>query len=201
MPSSKLSSLEDVPSYEARLAGGGAAAGAATRPGDTTHELESDYYLGGYDIDNDCPSSHVDEFLSEEPLPPPLPTDEDFPDLYMPITSVSSDSTLSSGSNRCPNARQQPSRNLSPHPLPPEDGPPVGSASSAGGAPAGKVDAQNCVSARENLGTSAGGSSPCDKSTTRCRPNDSERITDLKNMDDLCEGVTYITDSEQQTKV
>lgn len=200
MPSSKLSSLEDVPGYEARLAGGGAAAGAAICPGDTTHELESDYYLGGYDIDNDCPSSHVDEFLIEEPLPPPLPTDEDFPELYMPITSVSSDSTLSSGSNRCPNARQQPSRNLSPHQLPPEDIPKVVSSSSVSGA-AGKVDIRSCVSTPENLGTSAGASSPSDMSATRCRLNDCELITDLENMDDLCEGVTYVTDSEQQTKV
>lgn len=181
VPSSKLSSFEDVPGYEARLGSG--AAGAATCPGDTTHELESDYYLGGYDIDNDCPSSHVEEFLSEDPLPPPLPTDEDFPELYMPITSVSSDSTLSSGSNRCQNTRQQPSQNLSPHQLPPEDISQVVFRSSVSGATAGNVDI---------LGTSAGISSPSDMST-RCR------LTE--NMDDLCEGVTYITDSEQQTKV
>lgn len=198
VPSSKLSSFEDVPGYEARLDSG--AADTATCPGDTTHELESDYYLGGYDIDNDCPSSHVEEFLSEDPLPPPLPTDEDLPELYMPITSVSSDSTLSSGSNRCQNTRHRPSQNLSPHQLPPEDMSQVVFSSSVSGATAGNVDVHDCVSAPENLGTSAGASSASHVST-RCRLNDSERNTDLDNMDDLCEGVTYITDSEQQTKV
>lgn len=187
MPSSKLSSFKDVPGYEARPGSG--AAGAAT-----SHELESDYYLGGYDIDNDCPSSHVEEFLSEEPLPPPLPTDEDFPELYMPITSVSSDSTLSSGSNRCQDSTQPPSQSLSkPHQLPPEAISHVVFSSSG---TAGKVDVPNCVSAPENLGTSAGTSSHAAMSTRR-RLNDS----DLEIMDDLCEGETYITESEQQTKV
>lgn len=198
VPGSKLSSFEDVPGYEARLASG--AEGAASCPGDTTHELESDYYLGGYDIDNDCPSSHVDEFLSEDPLPPPLPTDEDFPELYMPITSVSSDSTLSSGSNRCQSTRQQPSQNLPPHHLPPGDIPPVVFGPSLSGATAGNADIHGCVSAAEHLGTPAGTSSASDTST-RCRLNHPERNTDLENMDDLCEGVTYTTDSEQQTKV
>lgn len=198
MPSSKLSSFEEVPGYDARLGSG--AAGTATCPGDTAHELESDYYLGGYDIDSDCPSSHVEEFLSEDPLPPPLPTDEDFPELYMPITSVSSDSTLSSGSNRCQNTRQHPSQNLSPHQLPPEDAAQARPASSVSGATAGNADAHNCIPAAENLKTPAGACPPSDASTLR-RLNDSERKRDLENMDELCEGVTYITDSEQQTKV
>lgn len=179
-----------MPGYGARLGRG--AAGAPSCPGDSPHELDADYYLGGYDIDNDYPSSHVEEFLSEDPLPPPLPTDEDFPELYMPITSVSSDSTLSSGSNRCQNTRPHPSQNLSPHQLPPEDIPQVVFSSSVSGATAANVDIHNCVSAPENLGTSAGISSPSDMST-RCRL--------AGNMDDLCEGVTYVTDSEQQTKV
>uniref|UniRef100_A0A674PRB3 FAT atypical cadherin 3a n=1 Tax=Takifugu rubripes TaxID=31033 RepID=A0A674PRB3_TAKRU len=198
VPSTKLSSFEEVPGYDARLGSG--AAGSATCPGDTAHELESDYYLGGYDIDSDCPSSHVEEFLSEDALPPPLPTDEDFPELYMPITSVSSDSTLSSGSNRCQNTRPHPSQNLSPHQLPPEDAAQVGPGSSVSGATAGNADAQNCIPAAENLKTPAGARPPSDTSTLR-RLNHSERKTDLENMDELCEGVTYITDSEQQTKV
>lgn len=198
VPSSKLSSFEEGPGYEARLGSG--AAGSATCPGDSAQELESDYYLGGYDIDSDCPSSHVEEFLGEEPLPPPLPTDEDFPELYMPITSVSSDSTLSSGSNRCQSTRQHPSQNLSPHQLPPGDTTQAAPGSSVSGATAGNADAPNCVPAAANLRTPAGTSPPSDTSTRRGL-NDSERNTDLADMDELCEGVTYITDSEQQTKV
>lgn len=189
VPSSKLSPFQDLPGYEARLGGG--AAGAATCPADAAQELESDYYLGGYDIDNDCPPSHVEEFLSEDPLPP-LPTDEDLPELYMPITSVSSHSTLSSGSTRAQRAGRGPSPNLSPPQVPPEDTSPAALGSSKTGTAAGSVDIHSCVSAPENLGASAGRPPPSDVSTC-CR------LTG--NLDDLCEGVTYITDSEQQTKV
>lgn len=150
VPSSKLSSFEEAPGYRAA---------ASARPGDAAHELESDYYLGGYDIDSDCPSSHVEEFLSEEPLPPPLPADEDLPELYMPITSVSSDSTLSSG--------QHPSQKPPTHHLPPEE------------SPQGPAGARSCTPAPEKPR----------------RPSDSD------SMEELREGVTYVTDSEQQTKV
>lgn len=37
--------------------------------------LESDYYLGGYDIDSDCPASHHGEGLLSEDLPA-LPSDQ-----------------------------------------------------------------------------------------------------------------------------
>ena len=47
MPGARLSDIEEVPNYE-NQEGGSAHQGS-------TRELESDYYLGGYDIDSEYP--------------------------------------------------------------------------------------------------------------------------------------------------
>ncbi|XP_038617667.1 protocadherin Fat 3 isoform X2 [Tachyglossus aculeatus] len=114
MPNARLSDIEEVPTYENPD-------GASVHHG-STRELESDYYLGGYDIDSDYPPPHEEEFLTQEQLPPPLP--EDFPDHYEalpPSQPVSVASTLSPGCRRRP--LFHPSQYLPPHPFPNETDP------------------------------------------------------------------------------
>uniref|UniRef100_A0A5F7ZWY3 Protocadherin Fat 3 n=1 Tax=Macaca mulatta TaxID=9544 RepID=A0A5F7ZWY3_MACMU len=119
MPGARLSDIEEVPNYENQ--DGGSAHQGSTR------ELESDYYLGGYDIDSEYPPPHEEEFLSQDQLPPPLP--EDFPDQYEalpPSQPVSLASTLSPDCRRRP--QFHPSQYLPPHPFPNETdlvGPPA----------------------------------------------------------------------------
>ncbi|EPY83038.1 protocadherin Fat 3 [Camelus ferus] len=119
MPGARLSDIEEVPNYE-NQEGGSAHQGS-------TRELESDYYLGGYDIDSEYPPPHEEEFLSQDQLPPPLP--EDFPDQYEalpPSQPVSLASTLSPDCRRRP--QFHPSQYLPPHPFPNETdlvGPPA----------------------------------------------------------------------------
>uniref|UniRef100_A0A2K5D8Q4 Protocadherin Fat 3 n=1 Tax=Aotus nancymaae TaxID=37293 RepID=A0A2K5D8Q4_AOTNA len=119
MPGARLSDIEEVPHYENQ--DGGSAHQGSTR------ELESDYYLGGYDIDSEYPPPHEEEFLSQDQLPPPLP--EDFPDQYEalpPSQPVSLASTLSPDCRRRP--QFHPSQYLPPHPFPNETdlvGPPA----------------------------------------------------------------------------
>ncbi|XP_071074415.1 protocadherin Fat 3 isoform X1 [Dasypus novemcinctus] len=119
MPGARLSDIEEVPQYESQ--DGGSAHQGSPR------ELESDYYLGGYDIDSEYPPPHEEELLTQDQLPPPLP--EDFPDQYEalpPSQPVSLASTLSPGCRRRP--RFHPSQYLPPHPFPNETdlgGPPT----------------------------------------------------------------------------
>uniref|UniRef100_A0A8C8BEZ3 Protocadherin Fat 3 n=1 Tax=Otus sunia TaxID=257818 RepID=A0A8C8BEZ3_9STRI len=111
MPSARLSDIEEVPNFE--TADGGSAHHGSTR------ELETDYYLGGYDIDSDYPPPHEEEFLSQDQLPPPLP--EDYPDQYEtlpPSQPVSMASTLSPDCRRRPHFH--PSQYLPPHQFPNE---------------------------------------------------------------------------------
>ncbi|XP_009578552.1 PREDICTED: protocadherin Fat 3-like [Fulmarus glacialis] len=111
MPSARLSDIEEVPNFES--ADGGSAHHGSTR------ELETDYYLGGYDIDSDYPPPHEEEFLSQDQLPPPLP--EDYPDQYEtlpPSQPVSMASTLSPDCRRRPHFH--PSQYLPPHQFPNE---------------------------------------------------------------------------------
>uniref|UniRef100_A0A803V7Q4 Protocadherin Fat 3 n=1 Tax=Ficedula albicollis TaxID=59894 RepID=A0A803V7Q4_FICAL len=111
MPSARLSDIEEVPNFE--TAEGGSAHHGSTR------ELETDYYLGGYDIDSDYPPPHEEEFLSQDQLPPPLP--EDYPDQYEalpPSQPVSMASTLSPDCRRRPHFH--PSQYLPPHQFPNE---------------------------------------------------------------------------------
>ncbi|KAI1242062.1 Protocadherin Fat 3 [Lamprotornis superbus] len=111
MPSARLSDIEEVPNFET-TEGGSAHHGSA-------RELETDYYLGGYDIDSDYPPPHEEEFLSQDQLPPPLP--EDYPDQYEalpPSQPVSMASTLSPDCRRRPHFH--PSQYLPPHQFPNE---------------------------------------------------------------------------------
>ncbi|XP_010153082.1 PREDICTED: protocadherin Fat 3-like, partial [Eurypyga helias] len=111
MPSARLSDIEEVPNFE--TADGGSAHHGSAR------ELETDYYLGGYDIDSDYPPPHEEEFLSQDQLPPPLP--EDYPDQYEtlpPSQPVSMASTLIPDCRRRPHFH--PSQYLPPHPFPSE---------------------------------------------------------------------------------
>ncbi|KAJ8367947.1 hypothetical protein SKAU_G00079750 [Synaphobranchus kaupii] len=95
MPSSRLPDIEEVPSYEAGDS-------SSTRLGGSGRELETDYYLGGYDIDSDFPPPQEDEFLSQDQLPPPLPAEYQEHYETLPATQpVSVESTLS-GSGRSP---------------------------------------------------------------------------------------------------
>lgn len=48
--------------------------------------LESDYYLGGYDIDSDCPAFHGEVLLSEDL--PALPPDHVFTKPWTPVAST-----------------------------------------------------------------------------------------------------------------
>ncbi|XP_029421607.1 protocadherin Fat 3 isoform X4 [Nannospalax galili] len=111
MPGARLSDIEEVPAYESQD-------GGSTHQGGT-RELESDYYLGGYDIDSEYPPPHEEEFLSQDQLPPPLP--EDFLDQYEappPSQPVSLGGTLSPDCRRRPGFH--PSQYLPPHSLPNE---------------------------------------------------------------------------------
>lgn len=84
----------------------------------STQLLESDYYLGGYDIDSDCPASHGEVLLSEDL--PALPSNQDFPEAWTPIAAtlrLSHQDVLSSGSTAShPGPNFLPSQS---HPSPP----------------------------------------------------------------------------------
>ncbi|CAN9511186.1 unnamed protein product [Ophioblennius macclurei] len=201
MPSTRLSDIEEVPGYEAGP--GGEAVGSAPRHGGSTRELESDYYLGGYDIDSDYPPPHEEEFLSQDQLPPPLPTGEDYPEPYTPLPAnppVSKESTLSSGSTGRQHARPHfhPSQYLPPHQLPVGEAPHGDFSTSAGGVTPGNGDTDDSVSL--NIRLSVGASSASDMSTP-CGLDDSEHGSDFDSIDELRRGVTIITDSQQQTEV
>ncbi|XP_034385055.1 protocadherin Fat 3a isoform X3 [Cyclopterus lumpus] len=201
MPSTRLSDIEEVvPGYEAGPVS--EVAGSAPRLGGCTRELESDYYLGGYDIDSDYPHPHEEEFLSQDQLPPPLPTGEEYAEPYTPLPTnpaVSKESTMSSGSAELQHTRPHfhPSQYLPPHQLP------IGEAhgdfsSSMSGVSPGTVDTDDSVSL--NMRLSVGASSASDMSAP-CGLDDSEHGSDFDSMDELRRGVTIITDSQQQTEV
>lgn len=195
MPNTRLSDIEEVPGYEAPP--GGDVAGSAPRLGGSSRELESDYYLGGFDIDSDYPPPHEEEFLSQDQLPPPLPTGEDFPEPYTPLQAppLSKESTLSSGSTgrQPPRPHFHPSQYLPPHQLP------LGEAAHGDQGPGvlmpGHGDADDSAS---NLRLSVGASSASDVSAP-C--GDSEHGSDFDSMDELRRGVTITTESQQQTEV
>ncbi|XP_039647055.1 protocadherin Fat 3a isoform X7 [Perca fluviatilis] len=200
MPSTRLSDIEEVPGYEAGPSSN--VAGSAPRRGGSTRELESDYYLGGYDIDSDYPPPH-EEFLSQDQLPPLLPTAEDYPETYTPLHTnppVSTESTLSSGSTGRQHARPHfhPSQYLPPHQLPLGEAPHGDFSTSMSGVTPGNGDTDDSVSL--NMRLSVGASSASDVSAP-CGLDDSEHGSDFDSMDELRRGVTIITDSQQQTEV
>uniref|UniRef100_A0A4W3IWA4 FAT atypical cadherin 3a n=1 Tax=Callorhinchus milii TaxID=7868 RepID=A0A4W3IWA4_CALMI len=111
MPSTRLPDIEEVPHYET--------ADTAPVHHESTRALDTDYYLGGYDIDSDFPPPHDEEFLSHDQLPPPLP--EDYQEQYeaiQPPHVKSASNTSSSDSRRRPHFH--PSQYLPPHQLPVE---------------------------------------------------------------------------------
>ncbi|XP_040049953.2 protocadherin Fat 3 isoform X3 [Gasterosteus aculeatus] len=195
MPSTRLSDIEEVPGYEAGP--GINVAGTAPRLEGSTRELESDYYLGGYDIDSDYPHPHEEEFLSQDQLSPPLPTGEDYAELYVPLptnTPISKDSTLSSGSTGHQHAlpRFHPSQYLPPHQMP------------VGEAPRGDFSSSINGISPGNGGTDVGlsvGASSASGMFAHCSLDDSEHGSNFDSMDEICRGVTIITDSQQQTEV
>ncbi|XP_054868346.1 protocadherin Fat 3a isoform X5 [Amphiprion ocellaris] len=201
MPSTRLSDIEEVPGFE--VGPGNEVARSSPHLVGSTRELESDYYLGGYDIDSDYPPPHEEEFLSQDQLPPPLPTGEDYPEPYTPPPAnppASKESTLSSGSTGHQHTRQHfhPSQYLPPHQIP------------FGEAPQGDFSNTMCVvspgnedsddSVLLNMGLSVAASSASDMSAP-CGLDDSEHGSDFDSMDELRLGVTIITDSQQQTEV
>ncbi|XP_016104917.1 protocadherin Fat 3-like isoform X2 [Sinocyclocheilus grahami] len=99
LPSIRLPDIEEVPTYET---------------GEVGVALESDYYLGGFDIDSDYSPPQEEEFMSQDQLPPPLPTEEY--DTSPANQPVSRESTLSG--DRKPRPHFHPSQYLPPHQLP-----------------------------------------------------------------------------------
>ncbi|XP_078140221.1 protocadherin Fat 3a isoform X1 [Centroberyx gerrardi] len=207
MPSTRLSDIEEVPGYEAGPVGD--VSGSSPRLGGGTRELESDYYLGGYDIDSDYPPPHEEEFLSQDQLPLPLPTGEDYAEHYDPLPAtqpVSKESTLSAGSTGRQPARPHfhPSQYLPPHQLPLGEAGPGGIpgeefSTFVGGVTPGSGDTDDNVSL--NMRLSVGASSASDVSAP-CGLDDSEPGgSDFDSMDELHRGVTIIIDSQQQTEV
>lgn len=199
MPSTRLSDIEEVPGCEAGPCSD--LTGSASCPGGSTRELESDYYLGGYDIDSDNLPPHDEEFLSEDQLPPPLPTDEDFPEPYMLMPAkllVSKKGTLSSGSSGHQYDRPhiQQGCYLPPHHLKPGEMPHRDFTTAVSGVYAGNGDTGNSVSVSLNMQLSVVASSALDMSAP-CELSDCEH----GSMDELCQGVTSTTDSQQQTEV
>ncbi|KAM6933567.1 protocadherin Fat 3-like [Xenentodon cancila] len=196
MPSTRLSNIEE--SYEAGL--GSDAVTLAPCLGGGTHELESDYYLGGYDIDSDYPPTHQEEFLRQEQLSPPLPSGEDYPEPYIPLlTSLTKENILSSSSSRHQHTRPHfhPSQYLPPHQLPTGEGPHGDSGSSVGGVTPVNGDVGDSL--WRNVPLSVGTSSASDVSVPGGL--DSERGSDFESMDELRRGVTITTESQQQTEV
>uniref|UniRef100_A0AAZ3SUG1 Protocadherin Fat 3 n=1 Tax=Oncorhynchus tshawytscha TaxID=74940 RepID=A0AAZ3SUG1_ONCTS len=194
MPNSRLSDIEEVPSYE----------------------LESDYYLGGYDIDSDFPPPHEEEFLTQDQLPPPLPTPleeyQGHPYDTLPTTQpASKESTLSgsgsgsTGHHRSPRPHFHPSQYLPPHQLPQgeagQGGPGgeefstfVGRVITSGGG-----DMEDNVSLNMRLSVNA--SSASDLSAP-CGFDDSEAGgSDFDSMDELHRGGTHTVEMQQQTEV
>ncbi|XP_029629523.1 protocadherin Fat 3a isoform X1 [Salmo trutta] len=221
MPNSRLPDIEEVPSYEASgLAGHGDMVASASRLrgssrlGGSARELDSDYYLGGYDIDSDFPPPHEEEFLTQDQLPPPLPTPleeyQEHPYDTLPATQpASKESTLSgsgsTGRHRSPRPHFHPSQYLPPHQLPlgeaGQGGPGgeefstfVGRAIMSGGG-----DMDDNVSLNRRLSVNA--SSASDLSAP-CGFDDSEAGgSDFDSMDELHRGGTHTVEMQQQTEV
>lgn len=161
--------------------------------GGTPHGLESDYYLGGYDVDSDYPPPHEEEFLSQDQLPPPLPAGEDCPEPYTPLLSAASKETiLNPNSTRLQDTRPSfhPSQYLPTHHLPTGLVPhrdfstPVEQVS--------PVNGDSAVSL--NMHLSVGPSSACQTLS-------SEHGSVHEGLSEVRRGVTIITDSQQQTEV
>ncbi|KAM8902415.1 protocadherin Fat 3-like isoform 11-T13 [Spinachia spinachia] len=195
MPSTRLSDIEEVPGYAAGT--GIDVLGTDPHLGGSTRELESDYYLGGYDIDSDYPPPHEEEFFSQDQLLPALPTGEDYAELYTPLptnTPISKESTLSSGSTGHQHALPHfhPSQYLPPHQLPVVEASLGDLISSLNGVSPGNGDTDVQLSV---------GASSASNMLAHCSLDDTEHGSNFASTNELCRGVTIITDSQQQTQV
>lgn len=223
MPNSRLPDIEEVPSYEASgLAGHGDMVASASRLrgssrlGGSARELDSDYYLGGYDIDSDFPPPHEEEFLTQDQLPPPLPTPleeyQEHPYDTLPATQpASKESTLSgsgsgsTGRHRSPRPHFHPSQYLPPHQLPLGEAGQGGPGGEEFSTFVGRVitpgggDMEDNVSLNMRLSVNA--SSASDLSAP-CGFDDSEAGgSDFDSTDELHRGGTYTVEMQQQTEV
>ncbi|XP_064159770.1 protocadherin Fat 3a isoform X4 [Anguilla rostrata] len=194
MPSSRLPDIEEVPSYEA-------GDNSSARLGGSARELETDYYLGGYDIDSDFPPPQEEEFLSQDQLPPPLP--EEYQEHYetLPATQpVSVESTLSGGSRARPHFH--PSQYLPPHQFP-GDGQCGGEEFSTFVlGPGNDLEAENLDSVSLTMRLSANASSS--DVSANCGFDDSEAGTsDFESVDELRFEGSHppFVETQQQTQV
>uniref|UniRef100_A0A672KD99 Protocadherin Fat 3-like n=1 Tax=Sinocyclocheilus grahami TaxID=75366 RepID=A0A672KD99_SINGR len=160
LPSIRLPDIEEVPTYET---------------GEVGVALESDYYLGGFDIDSDYPPPQEEEFMSQDQLPPPLPTEEY--DTSPANQPVSRESTLSG--DRKPRPHFHPSQYLPPHQLP------LGSAGE---------EFSTFTGREEHLSVNA--SSASEVSSAPCGFEDSETGGSLDSLED-----THMHPHTQQTEV
>nr|XP_015831508.2 protocadherin Fat 3a isoform X4 [Nothobranchius furzeri] len=200
MPSTKLSDAEEVENYKTDP--GSETAGLTPCLVGATHELESDYYLGGYDVDSDYPSPHEEEFLSQDQIPPPLPTSEDYPEHYTPLLAglaMSKETVLNSCSTRHQHARPHfhPSQYLPSHQLPQAEVPHGDSSTSVNQLSPVNGDVVDSVSLNMHL---SGGTSSASDISANCGL-DSEHGSSFECIGEARRGVTITTDSQQQTEV
>lgn len=152
----------------------------------STQLLESDYYLGGYDIDSDCPASHGEVLLSEDL--PALPSNQNFPEAWTPIAAtlrLSHQDVLGSGSTAShPGPNFLPSQS---HPSPPL---------CSGHTPQGEF--RSSVEGNDALAdVSSESLAPENVACVNC----SERGLNLDDLAHLCGGETATSDSQLQTEV
>ncbi|XP_077578530.1 protocadherin Fat 3a isoform X2 [Stigmatopora nigra] len=200
MPSTKLSDIEEMPGYEASSR---KTAGTPLNDGGSNRELESDYYLGDYDVDSDYPPPHEEEFFSQDQLPPPSPVGEDYADPHnLPLNNlpVSKESALSSSGTDHQHCRPHfhPSQYLPPHQVPTGEAAngEISILATGGTSKTGENDDSRSL----NMRVSIGASSASDVSALGGL-DDSEHGSNFDSMDELRRGVTVITDSQQQTEV
>ncbi|XP_077154662.1 protocadherin Fat 3 isoform X5 [Ranitomeya variabilis] len=197
MPSAHLSDIEEAPNYET-------ADGSSAHHG-STRELETDYYLGGYDIDSDYPPPHQEDYLSQDQLPPPLP--EDFQEHYDTLPKVQPRSVISTLSPDCRRRPQfHPSQYLPPHHLSSEIDTsslqPGHSFSTFVPAQSQKVDKTSTDNVSLSLHNSVGASSS-DVSAS-CGLEDTEvAISDYESLDDFRIDHSHIPymETQHQTQV
>ncbi|XP_061774733.1 protocadherin Fat 3a isoform X3 [Nerophis ophidion] len=190
MPNTRLSDVEQVPGHKSHTCGN-----VASQLAGSARELESDYYLGGYDVDSDYPPPHEEEFFNQDQLPPPLPVVEDYAEPHTLLTAnlpVSKENTLRSVSSE---HHFHPSQYLPPHQLPVAEAAHGDCSTSACGVSSRNVDTDDsaslniCLSIRASLASDVSG------------PSGLEDSEHSNNMDELHQGVTIITDLQQQTEV
>ncbi|KAM9801014.1 protocadherin Fat 3a [Neosynchiropus ocellatus] len=165
---------------------------AASHVSGSPTEMDSDYYLGGYDIDSDYPPPHEEDFLNHDQMPLPLPSGEDFQDtktVAPPQRPLSKESTLSSSSSSTSQHGRphfHPSQYLPSHQL-----------------PFGEVNLssltvpRNLDSVSLNMQLTAAASS----ASAPCGLGDSDHAGCFDMKDESHRGVTITTESQQQTEV